>query len=90
MKEQGMVLGSYHKSNDSSCKASVSDFVLYSFSHRFLAGDGGDAAGCYNSNTKGSYYSSKARAVLFNICTQLQDLFRLVVEAKEKINFEKP
>lgn len=30
--------------SDSSCKVSVSDFVLYSFSHKFLAGDGGDAA----------------------------------------------
>lgn len=76
MKEQGMVLGSYHQSNDSSCKASVNDFVLYSFSLKFLAGDEGDAAGCYNSNTKGSYDSSKARAMLFNICTQLQDLFK--------------
>lgn len=76
MKEQGMVLGSYHKSNDSSCRASVSDFVLDSFSHKFLAGDEGDAAGCCNSSTKGSYDSSKARAMLFNIYTQLQDLFK--------------
>lgn len=77
MREQDMGLGSYHKSNDSSCKAHVSDFVLYSFSHKFSAGDEGDAAGCYNSGRKGSYDSSKAIAVLFNIFTQLQNLFKL-------------
>lgn len=72
-----MVLGSYHNSNDSSCKAHVSDFVLFSFSHKFSAGEEGDAAGCYNSSRKGSYDSNKATAVPLNICTQLQDLFKL-------------
>lgn len=72
-----MGLGSYHKGNDSLCKEYVSDFVLYSFSHKFSAGDEGDAAGCYDSSRTGSYNSSKARAMPFNICTQLQDLFKL-------------
>lgn len=71
-----MGLGSCHKSNNSSGKASVSGFVLYPFSRKFLAGDEGDVVGCSNSNTKGSR-DSKARAMLFNICTQLQDLFKL-------------
>lgn len=72
-----MVLGSYHNSNDSLCEAHVRDFVLYSFSHKFSSGDEGDAAGCCNSSKKGSYNSNKATAAQFNICTQLQDLFKL-------------
>lgn len=34
-----IILGSYHESNNSFCKGSMSDFVLSSFSHEFLAGD---------------------------------------------------
>lgn len=68
----------YHERNNSSCKVGVSDFVLYSFSDKFLAVVEGDAIGCCNSSTKGSYNSSKARAVLFFcICIHLQDLFKL-------------
>lgn len=58
-----MDLGSYHKSNDSSCKAHVSDSVLYSSSHKFSAGDEGDAAGCYNSSRKGSYDSRQQQCL---------------------------
>lgn len=76
MKDQAMGLGSCHESNDSAGKASVNVFALYPFSRKFLAGDEGDVVGCSNSNTKGRH-DSKARAMLFDICTQLQDLFKL-------------